>query len=338
MTEPLPDAALPLEVGETDAAVTAILAGEVESVETARFLTVLHERGETAAEIEGCVRAMLRRVVPVDVPEGVVELGGTGGDGAATFNISTTASLVVAACGLPVVKHGNFGVTSCSGSLDLLVELGVDLPWEADAAAVRETLARTGFAVVPTRVFHRLPPELGAVRRSLPFPTLFNLAGPLAHPARPVRAHVVGVADRTRVEQVAGVLARLGRTRATVLNGGGLDEPSLSGETTLVALRDGRIDRMTLAPEELGFERASHGSLRVTTPRESAAICRAVLDGAAGPARDIVLFTAAIALWTAGSPTIAAGLDEARGALDTGAAAALLHRLTDSRTEAFRVR
>lgn len=302
------------------------------------LLTALHRRGETIDEIEGCVRAMLRRAVriPVDRPY-IVDLGGTGGDGGGTFNISTTAALVVAAAGLAVVKHGNMAVTSISGSLDLLRELDVPVPTEPDPVALLEQLEETGFAVAPTHVFHRVPPDVAAVRRSLPFPTVFNLAGPLAHPATILLGQVVGVPVAHLTDQLAEVLSRIGRTRATVLHGQqngsrGLDELSLDGPTRITTLREGKISSCYLVPEELGLERAERKALAAADAAASAPTCRWVLDGKPGPARDVVLLTAGVALWTVGrAPSIADGFEQAAEVTDGGAASSLLDRLRTTR-------
>lgn len=305
----------------------AILDGQWPASRIAEYLTSLHERGESPADIEACARAMLRRCVRLPVP--AADIGGTGGDGAGTFNISTTAALAIAAAGVPVVKHGNRAVTGSCGSLDMLHELGVHIPDRADVADLNSRLAGCGFAVAPTPVFHRFPEQLTAARRALGFPTVFNLAGPLAHPATVLTGQVVGAADPARTPVLAQTLRRLGRTRAAVLHGQGTDEPSLAGPTQLIVLAGERTEIFDITPEQFGLRRASVAELAGGDPAANAGICRAVLSGGTGPHRDVVLLTAGIALWTAGTaPSLRDGVAVAARAIDSGAAERLLRRLT----------
>jgi anthranilate phosphoribosyltransferase len=330
----------PLTVAEAETAVGEILEGHYDAARTREFLTTLHARGESAGEIEGCVRAMLRRAVRLRFAGvRVTDIGGTGGDSAVaasssratgTFNISTTAALLVAASGTPVVKHGNRAVSGVCGSLDMLAALGVPIPTDPDRRSIAATLARIGFAVAPTPVFHRFPPELSAVRRSLGFPTVFNLAGPLAHPATDLAGQVVGVANVSLTEVLAAVLVRLGRRRAAVLHGEGTDEPSLSGPTKITTVDHGRILTVEIVPERFGLARAEPGRLGGGDPAANAEICRAVLNGTKGPQRDVVVLTAGIALQTAGRvTTIGDGVRIATRTIETGAAATFLGRLTE---------
>lgn len=335
----------PLIAAEADAAITAILDGRSTAAEAETFLTVLHRRGETAAEIEGCARAMLRRAVRLPLTHArVADVGGTGGDGAGTFNISTTAALVVAAAGVPVVKHGNRAVTGSCGSLDMLRALGVPVPLDPNPCAVQAELARSGFAVAPTPVFHRFPAELSALRRRLGFRTVFNLAGPLAHPATRLAGQVVGVATAPLTEVLASVLRRLGRDRATVLHGHrefgtGLDEVSLSGPTKVTTLSEGTIITFHVTPEQFGLRRAGPHDLAADDTAASAEICRRVLTGGPGPSRDVILLTAGIALWTVRAvASVGDGVHHAAHVIDSGAAGSLLDRLTHRVTEAGGVR
>ena len=332
----------PLRAKESAELIGAALESRLSATETARVLTALHLRGETADELEGCVRAMLRRAVRIAVGvRRVMDVGGTGGDGARTFNVSTTAALVVAAAEVPVVKHGNVAVTGASGSVDMLRDLGVPVPADADPKSVLEQVDATGFAVAPTRSFLRLPQQVSVVRRRLPFRTIFNLAGPLAHPATALRAQVVGAPTVPVADLLAEVMRRVGRRRVSIVHGrvegrpGGLDEPSLCGTTRIVSLRDGELDAFDVTPDELGLEPAPLETLVAGDAAASAATCRRVLDGERGPARDVVCFMAGIGLWTAdAAESIAGGVQQAADAIDGGAAAALLDRLTYGRTEA----
>lgn len=305
-----------------------MLAGEWSRDQIAAYLTGLHQRGETPAEIEDCARAMLSRCVRLPV-DNVVDVGGTGGDGGGTFNISTTAAILVAAAGLPVVKHGNRAVSGACGSVDMLLALGVHVPARPDARDIARRLDLVGFAVAPTPVFHRFPGQLTAARRGLGFPTVFNLAGPLAHPAAGLAGQVVGVTWPRFAGALAATLHRLGRPRAAVLHGSGTDEPSLSGPTTITWLNAGQVDTFDITPEQFGLDRAAPAELAGGDPAANAAICRSVLAGHAGPRRDVVLLAAGLALWTAGAAaSIGDGVTTAARTVDTGAADRFLTRLT----------
>jgi anthranilate phosphoribosyltransferase len=325
------------ETGGT--AFEAMLAGDWPRERIAAYLTDLHERGETPTEIEGCARAMLSRCVRLPV-DNVVDVGGTGGDGGGTFNISTTAAILVAATGVPVIKHGNRAVSGTCGSVDMLLALGVHVPARADAEDTVRRLARTGFAVAPTPVFHRFPEQLTAARRGLGFPTVFNLAGPLAHPAAGLTGQVVGVTWPRFAGVLAATLHRLGRLRAAVLHGQcstgqghgtGIDEPSLSGPTTITWLHAGQVETFDITPEQFGLGRAAPAELAGGDPAVNAGICRSVLSGDGGPRRDVVLLAAGIALWTAGlAASIADGMTTAARTIASGTAARFLTRLTSS--------
>lgn len=330
----------PLSVVEADDAISSCLSGIFDRDATAELLSALHTRREAPSEIEGCARAMLRRACRVSTPAGpVVDIGGTGGDGGRTFNVSTVAALVVAASGELVLKHGNHAVTGRCGSLDLLTALGVPIPQVADDQWTAELVERDGFAVAPTQVFHALPRHVSQARRLLPHPTVFDLASPLAHPARHLAGQVIGVWAAPLTEMLAVVLGRLGRVRATLLwgdaEGGGIDEPSLSGPTKLTALRAGRVDTSMVTPEDVGLRRAPLDALGVATAAESMAVCHAVLDGERGPYRDAVVFSAGICLWTSGvTPSIVSGVRSAEHTIDIGAGRTLLTRLTETGLDA----
>ncbi|MFI6322942.1 anthranilate phosphoribosyltransferase [Nonomuraea sp. NPDC050556] len=312
----------PARAGSLEGTFAAILEGRRTKEQMAAALREMHRRGETAAEVEACVRAMLRRAVRLDPGYAVVDIGGTGGDRAGTFNISTVAALVVAACGVPVIKHGNRAVTGRCGSLDLLEALGVEIP---PADRVVAQLDRYGFAVAATPLVHRFPAELNEVRRSLGFPSIFNLAGPIAHPAVELSGQIVGVGWLDALPAVTGALTRLGRTQVSVVHGAGTDEPTLTGPTLLYG-RDG-IRQITAG--EYGLAQADTAALRGGAPAVNAAICRSVLTGEPGPRRDVVLLCAGLALWTAQvAPSVHEGIQRAAAAIDEGAARALLERLT----------
>ncbi|MFN3336871.1 MAG: anthranilate phosphoribosyltransferase, partial [Thermomicrobium sp.] len=258
-----------------------------------------------------------------------VDVVGTGGDGNRTFNISTAAAFVVAGAGVPVAKHGNRAMSSRAGAADTLEALGVriDLGPEAVAQCVREA----GIGFMFAQRYHPALRHAAPVRRELGFRTVFNVLGPLANPAR-VRHQLVGVAMPELVETVAHVLALLGIEHALVVHAAdGLDELSLAAPTTVYEVRRNgsiQVRRMTVVPEALGLERVPTEALRGGSAEENARIVRAVLEGAAGPAREVTLLNAAAALVAAdAAESFAEGLELARRSLESGAALDRLERL-----------
>jgi len=303
-----------------------LMAGEVPAAAAAGLLVALRAKGETDDELAGLAAAMRRAAASVPpLPDGAVDTCGTGGDGSGTFNISTAAALVVAACGVPVAKHGNRSVSSRCGSADVLEELGVpvDLPPAAAAAHVAEV--GIGFFFAPR--CHPAMRHVAPARRALGVRTCFNLLGPLTNPGR-VRRQVVGVFAPDRLEQVARVLGMLGAERALAVHGhGGLDEFSLAGPTEVAEWRDGTVRRWTATPQDAGLAPATAAALRGGDAAVNAAIVRGVLAGRPGPARDAVLFNAAAALLVAGrADDLRDGVAMAAAAVDDGRAAAVLER------------
>lgn len=319
-----------LTVDQAEEAVGEILDGLASPAQIGALLAVLLAKGESPVEIEGCVRAMLRRVVRVDPGQGVraVDLGGTGGDGIGTFNISTTAALVVAAAGAPVLKHGNRAATSRTGSADLMAALGVPADQEPNPEAALESLRRHGFAYLFTPAYHGFPAELSRVRREIGTRSLFNLAAPLAHPA-PLYGQLLGVADPALTELLGDVLRRLGRQRAFVVHGAdGSDELSITGDTLVTEVHGGRMRTYPVTPEEVGLRRARLSDLRGGNPRENAEITQEVLAGRCGPTRDAVLFTAGAGLLLAElAQDWSAAIAMAAATIDGGHATALLTAL-----------
>ncbi|MDX2192980.1 MAG: anthranilate phosphoribosyltransferase [Gemmatimonadales bacterium] len=303
-----------------------VMRGEATPAQVGALLLGLRARGETADEVAGAVRALraAMTVVPVAAPERLVDTCGTGGGTVPTFNISTAAAFVVAGAGVPVAKHGNRSFTSRSGSADVLEALGVpvDLAPEAAAAA----LAGHGFAFLFAPRHHPAMRYVGPVRQELGVPTIMNLLGPLANPARAVR-QVVGVADRARAPLVAGALARLGAAHALVVHADvGMDEASPAGTTAVWEVQDGAVRTWTLDPASVGLAHDDLGALAGGEPAENAARVRALLDGAPDPAgRAAVLLNAALALVVAGRGwSLAEAAVRAAASLDGGAAAAAL--------------
>lgn len=306
----------------------AMLAGSATPAQVGAVLAALRVKGETVGELSALVRCLRARAVPVPgVPPDAIDTCGTGGDGRHTFNVSTAAALVVAACGVPVAKHGNRAVSSRTGSSDVLEALGVSL--ELSAEALGRCAAAIGIVFLHAPALHPALRQLAPVRRELGVRTCFNLAAPLANPAG-VRRQVVGVAEPELVGRLAGVLAHLGCERAWVVHGaGGLDELALSGPSLVAEVRDGRVLQYTIRPADAGLrESPDDGALEASSPAASAARIRAVLGGTPGPARDIVCLNAAAALVVAGAaPDLRRGVERAAAALDSGAAADLLERL-----------
>ncbi len=316
-----------LEAADAEAAFDAMMSGEVSQAQMAAFLTGLRVRGETVEEITGAARIMRAKAHTVSAPEGAVDTCGTGGDASGTFNISTAAALVVAGAGVPVAKHGNRAQSSRSGSADLLNELGVGL--DADLMLVEDALREAGFGFLMAPRHHSAMKHVAPVRKELGFRTLFNLLGPLANPAGTQR-QVIGVFDRRWVEPMAHVLGNLGCERAWVVHGSdGLDELTTTGTSYVAELKpDGTVESFTVTPSDAGLATASLADLAGGEARDNAATAKALLDGATGPIRDIVVLNAAAALVVAGAAeNLADGARKAEAALDDGRARAVLERL-----------
>jgi len=318
-----------LSMDDARDAMGSVMDGEATSAQLAGLLVALRMRGETVEELAGFVAAMRARVVPVAAPPGIVDTCGTGGDRSGTFNISTTAALVVAAAGVPVAKHGNRAVTSRSGSADMLDALGVRTDHDADSAA--EALRTDGFAFLFAPGFHPAMKHAGPTRREIGVRTAFNLLGPLTNPAG-ARRQVVGVADPLVAPRVAEVLRLLGVERALVVHGDGLDELPLDGSGVMYDVMGDEVVRREVRASDLGLTAAGTVDLAGGTAQENARLCRAVLAGERGPRRDVVLLNAAAALLAAGRVThLRDGIEIAARAIDSGAATALLTRLQAGR-------
>lgn len=309
-----------------------ILGGEATDAQIAGFMVALRAKGETPDEVAGLVDAMLAAAAPLDLddPAGTVDIVGTGGSaalGGQAFNVSTMASIVAAAAGATVCKHGNRRASSTSGSTDLLEALGVEV--DLDGPGVHACVREAGVGFAFARMFHPAMRHVGPVRTELGVPTVFNLLGPLSHPGR-VGRQVLGVADAGRVELVAGVLARRGVGRAWVVRGAdGLDELTTTDVTDVIELIDGvEVRRFQVTPEELGLARVTTDAIAVGDPAANAAAAESVLDGRSGPVRDMVALNAAAALVVADvADDLADGLARAEHAIDDGAAARTLGEL-----------
>ncbi len=325
-------------LSEADARATmgAVMDGESTPSQLAALLVALRMRGETIDELTGFAVAMRDRALRVDAPADVIDTCGTGGDRSGTFNISTTAALVVAAAGVPVAKHGNRAVTSRSGSADVLEALGVQT--DLDAAAAAEALRTDGFAFLFAPGFHPAMKHAGPTRREIGVRTAFNLLGPLTNPAG-ARRQVVGVGDAAAAPRLAEVLRRLGSERAFIVHGNGLDELPLDGSGVLYDVTPAAVVRRTVSPAEVGLREAATSELAGGSSEENARLVERVLAGERGPRRDVVLLNASAALVAAGrAADLAAGIAMAASAIDTGAATALLARLRESKRQADRAR
>jgi anthranilate phosphoribosyltransferase len=321
-----------LSLDEARGAMGSVMDGEATPAQLAALLVALRMRGETTDELAGFAGAMRDRVVRVEAPAGTIDLVGTGGDGSGTFNISTAAALVVAAAGVPVAKHGNRAITSRSGSADVLDALGIRI--DHDAATAAEALRRDGFAFLFAPSFHPAMRHAGPTRREIGVRTSFNLLGPLTNPAGATR-QVLGVGDDAAAPRLAEVARRLGTERTLVVHGARVDELPLDGTGVILDVTPDGIDRRTIDAAglaALGLATAGNEALAGGTPDHNAALVEAVLNGAGGPHRDVVLLNAAAAFVAAGRVAdLAAGLAQAASAIDDGQATALLARLRAER-------
>jgi anthranilate phosphoribosyltransferase len=312
---------------EARAVMDEIMRGEATPAQIAGFLVALRAKGETPDEIAGCAEAMREHVLPVR-PErdDLVDTAGTGGDGAATINISTAAAIVAAAAGAGVAKHGNRAVSSASGSADVLEALGFRLEQEPERIARSIDTLGFGFMFAPSH--HPAMRHAAAVRRELATRTVFNVLGPLTNPAG-ARAQVIGVYSASLVRPLAEVLARLGARRAFVVHGAhGIDELSPAGPNLVAEVAEGTVRERTIDPADLGVARCAPEELRGGSPQENARAIRDVFAGAGGGRRDAILLNAAGAIAAAGHASdLAEGLALAREAVDSGAAGERLDEL-----------
>jgi anthranilate phosphoribosyltransferase len=306
-----------------------IMDGAATPAQIASFLTALHLKGETVEEITGFARVMRRRATPVRSSfQMLLDTCGTGGDGASTFNISTTAAFLLAGAGLPVAKHGNRSVSSRCGSADVLEALGVRV--DLEPGATEECLSQVGIAFLFAPLLHKAMGNAAGPRREIGIRTIFNILGPLTNPAG-AQAQVLGVYNPSLTEIVARVLARLGSTRAFVVHGaGGLDEVSLAGPTVLCEVKNGSVRKGVLEPEKFGFAYAPVSALAGGSAEENALIIRSVLSGEKGPRRDAVVLNAALGL-VAGERAgeIKSAIRVAEESIDSGAALGKLEELVD---------
>jgi anthranilate phosphoribosyltransferase len=300
-------------------AMNDIMEGRATDAQVASFLTALRIKGETVEEITGAARVMREKSAKIKSPDYTVDTCGTGGDLANTFNISTTAAIVVSACGVPVAKHGNRSVSSRSGSADLLEALGVKI--DLEPGKVEKCLDATGFGFMFAPLFHPAMKYAVGPRKEMGIRTVFNILGPLTNPADAKR-QVLGVFTDKLTGTMSDVLNNLGIVHAFIVHGeDGLDEITNTAKTKISELKDGRTDTYYLTPEDLGFKRAQSEELTGGTAEENAAITLNILKGEKGPKRDITIMNASAALLTAEkAKSYSDAIEIATQAIDSGEA------------------
>ena len=316
----------PLTAEQAEAAFDIMMSGNATPSQMGGFLMALRVRGETVEEITGAVRAMRAKMTRIEAPAGAIDTCGTGGDAAGTWNISTGAAVVVAACGVPVAKHGNRGLSSKSGAADVLGVLGVNI--DADMALVKQALWDANICFMMAPRHHSAMRHVGPTRVELGTRTIFNLMGPLSNPAG-ARRQLTGVFSRAWIGPLAEVLGKLGAERAWVVHGSdGIDELTTTGPSYVAEWKDGKVTTFEVTPEEAGLPRATAADLKGGDPATNALAVNALLDGHPGAYRDIVLYNSAAALLVAGkAATLRAGVEMAAEAIASGKARATLAKL-----------
>lgn len=314
----LPDAKQHLGEAEAEEVFGWILDGETDDDAIARFLVDMSARSETSDEIAGAARALRQRLIPIDAPEGTVDCCGTGGDGHHTLNVSTAVSLVVAACGVPVAKHGNRAASSKSGAADTLEVLGLDM--EAAGKSAEKTLAELGICFLFAKNHHPAMGRIQPIRQKLGVRTIFNLMGPLSNPAG-VKRQLIGIARPAYVPIYAAAKAKLGTDRTFIASGDeGLDELSLAGGNELADVQGNDFEMRRVLAVHANLPHAPVEAIRGGDPRHNARALEALLAGTPGPYRDAVLFNAAATLivadrtddWTEGAEIAAEALDSGK--------------------------
>ena len=325
-----------LTEAQARAAMTTILAGDATPAQLIAFVVALRAKGESAAELSGLLDAVLAHaaLVPLTAEQrdDCVDIVGTGGDHSHSINVSTMAAIVTAGAGVPVCKHGARSASSKCGTADVLETLGVAIELSPEGVAHCIDQSGMGFCFAPA--FHPAFRFAGPSRREIGIPTVFNLLGPMANPGR-VRRQVIGVANASFAERMVETLRSHGSIHAWVVHGGGLDELTTTGPSQVTELVDGELRHFQVDSEALGLAPARSNDLVGGDPAENAAAVRAVLGGQAGPHRDIVVLNAGAGLVVGGAaPDLAAGIEIAAQAIDSGAAAMTLDRLVTASQEA----
>lgn len=319
-------AGTPLSREDAARAFDIIMSGEATPTQIGGFLMALRVRGETVDEIAGAVTTMRAKMLAVEAPAEAIDIVGTGGDGSGTYNISSCTALVVGGCGVPVAKHGNRALSSKSGAADVLTSLGVELDLGPDRIAECIRRAGVGFMFAPAH--HAAMKHVGPSRVELGTRTIFNILGPLSNPAGTPR-QLIGVFAKHWVVPMAEVLGALGSDHVWVVHGSdGLDEITTTGPTHVAELKDGKVTSFEIGPGDAGLPVARPEDLKGGDAATNAAALNALLDGAPGAYRDIVVFNAAAALMIAGKAgTLTEGVQMAADAIDTGKARDCLNAL-----------
>ena len=312
---------------QAETVMSEIMDGEATDAQIASYATALRMKGETLAEVVGSARAMRAHAANIKVDAvPVVDTCGTGGDGAQTFNISTTVAFVVAGAGVTVAKHGNRAVSSRSGSADVLKQLGIRI--DLSPTEVKNCIETAGIGFLFAPVFHAAMAKVAGPRKELGIRTTFNILGPLTNPAGATN-QVLGVFSETLTELMANVLLTLGSTHSFVVYGmDGLDEMTLTDRTKVSEAKNGTVTNYYVQPEDFGLSRSTSDELKGGDAEENASLLKAILDGKPGPQRDIVVLNAAPAIVAAGkATTMAEGLKIAKESIDSGQAKAKLEQL-----------
>ena len=315
-----------LSADEAAAAFDVIMSGEATTAQIAGFLMALRVRGETVDEITGAVKTMRDKMLRVDAPPHAIDIVGTGGDGSGTYNISTAAALVTAACGVPVAKHGNRALSSKSGTADVLSALGVNLECDMDLVKRAIWEANIGFLLAPRH--HAAMKHVMPARIEMGVRTIFNILGPLSNPAG-VKRQLTGAFSRDWIAPMAQTLGNLGCEMAWVVHGSdGLDEITTTGPTYVAQIKGGALSEFEISPADAGLDEAKPEDLKGGTPEHNAEALRALLQGAPSAYRDCVVFNVAAALLVAGeAEDLNAGAARAAQAIDDGKALETLEDL-----------
>lgn len=304
-----------------------MMEGDATASQIGSFITAMRMKGESEEELASFLQVMRDKARTVSAPPGAVDLCGTGGDGAGTFNISTTASFVVAGAGVPVAKHGNTSVSSRSGSADVLSSMGVGV--DQPPQVVERCIHRVGLGFMYAPVFHRSMKNVQVPRKQVAIRTFFNLLGPMANPAE-VDRQLVGVYDPDLVPVMARVLKKMGSSRVMVVNGDGMDEITNTGTTRVAELKDGHIDYFEIIPTDFGLETVDIEHIKGGGPHQNAQIMRSIFEGERSPRTDIVALNSGATLYLAGkADTLEDGVELAFQTIEEGRALAKLNQFLD---------
>lgn len=319
-----------LTLDEAKDVMRLMLGGEATQAQLGSFLTALRIKGETIDEIVGCATVMqeLADHVKPETNINYIDLVGTGGDGANTFNISTTAAFVAAGAGVPIAKHGNRAISSRSGAADVLEALGVNIMLEADM--VEKSIEEVGMGFMFAQIFNKSMKNVGQARTDMGIRTIFNILGPVSNPSN-AKGAVIGVYSEKLTEPLAKAMAAMGVERAIVACGsGGMDEITIVGSTHISEIKDGHVTSYDIKPSDFDIDYADVKDITGGTCEENAKITNEILAGVKGPKRDIVLLNAGAAIYVAGiADTIAEGIKKAEESIDSGAARKVLDKLID---------